>query len=760
MFVCIGYVAFVSAHISSSNKCSHDDVMQNFYDRYPEAREEVQALRSRMVNLARDYLQSVSIHNRTRSINGLTTVQIPVVWHVLYTTQNTNTLVTKAQIDQEMIWLNDWYSAQNVNFGTASNFWINDIAQAEDFAIQFVLATRDPNGDSTGGIEYRETNVATTCGESEIFLFSEGGLDIWDPLEYMNIYTCPITALGYAYLPTTSTHFRDGVVLEPVQLGDSFYSGSTISHEVGHWLGLDHTFANTGCDDDDSISDTPNTDAPAYDYADYGFGCPGQGGTSDIDFMRCGNIIMVQNNMDYNYEPCLSFFSKEQVSVMRNFLTTDTVRGGLSTSNGLNPNCATYDCDGKTCGPDGCGGVCGDCSINVSLRTCDVDQCVPPCPNIDCVNKNCGPDGCGGVCGTCGVGEECNANQQCESPNDTCSEAVDATISTTTQSYFGTNEVTNNIQSCSGNRVGAPLWYTFEAFTSGTLTVSTSGSLIDTTLAIFSGSCGSLSCIDFNDDISQDLDSSLTISFTSGTTYFIAAGGYVDDYNNISKGPVQVNFLSSVNNPGPVTTTPSRSVSASRSDSASRTRTPSSSISLGLSPSNTPSRSTSEVGPNPSASSSASATASRSTIEVPSNEPETPRPSLASNSATRTVPAPNSNSASRSRQVAGTNSASRTRQIPSSNTPSRSVPVEISNSSSRTVIGVVSNSSSRTPSRTPENDDLTSFDTSRSSNDDDDFNFTSRFSSNTSNDDDDDSSSVSILPSILFACLALAVLII
>lgn len=58
-------------------------------------------------------------------------------------------------------------------------------------------------------------------------------------------------------------------------------------------------------------------------------------------------------------------------------------------------------CEGKNCGPNGCGGYCGYCSSD-SVGTpqtcsaagiCENAPCVP-----NCVGKNCGPDGCGGSC--------------------------------------------------------------------------------------------------------------------------------------------------------------------------------------------------------------------------------------------------------------------------------------------------------------------------------------------------------------------------
>lgn len=71
--------------------------------------------------------------------------------------------------------------------------------------------------------------------------------------------------------------------------------------------------------------------------------------------------------------------------------------------------CATQ-CAGKSCGPDGCGGVCGQC---LSTETCSAaGQCVGSC-TPQCGSKVCGPDGCGGVCGQCTSSQTCTAAGQC-----------------------------------------------------------------------------------------------------------------------------------------------------------------------------------------------------------------------------------------------------------------------------------------------------------------------------------------------------------
>lgn len=74
------------------------------------------------------------------------------------------------------------------------------------------------------------------------------------------------------------------------------------------------------------------------------------------------------------------------------------------------PDVCVPDCAGKTCGSDGCGGICGSCSVP---EACDeaTGHCMDDPPN--CSGKECGPDGFGGLCGLCLEGEECDDQGQC-----------------------------------------------------------------------------------------------------------------------------------------------------------------------------------------------------------------------------------------------------------------------------------------------------------------------------------------------------------
>lgn len=57
-------------------------------------------------------------------------------------------------------------------------------------------------------------------------------------------------------------------------------------------------------------------------------------------------------------------------------------------------------CNGKQCGPDGCGGTCGTCG---AATACFQGTCCTP----SCAGRQCGDDGCGGTCGTCNSESSC-----------------------------------------------------------------------------------------------------------------------------------------------------------------------------------------------------------------------------------------------------------------------------------------------------------------------------------------------------------------
>ena len=107
-------------------------------------------------------------------------------------------------------------------------------------------------------------------------------------------------------------------------------------------------------------------------------------------------------NDDPPYDPWVSW-------VLR--FTVGGVHSKLSDSPGEDVfvrcvRCTPGTCDGKECGPDGCGGSCGNCTGPQEACSNRLCVCQPACDY-----KACGDDGCGGSCGSCAGGKVCQLGQ-------------------------------------------------------------------------------------------------------------------------------------------------------------------------------------------------------------------------------------------------------------------------------------------------------------------------------------------------------------
>ncbi len=129
----------------------------------------------------------------------------------------------------------------------------------------------------------------------------------------LNVYAADIGGglLGWAYFPkgyNNGRDFIDGVVLldesMPGGTAGKYALGDTLTHEVGHWLMLEHTFAHGCSASGDYVADTPKEAQPQFD-------CP-----VGADTCAAPGLDPIHNFMDYTQDSCMNMFTKGQAERM------------------------------------------------------------------------------------------------------------------------------------------------------------------------------------------------------------------------------------------------------------------------------------------------------------------------------------------------------------------------------------------------------------------------------------------------------------
>jgi len=235
-------------------------------------------------------------------------ITIPVVFHIVYKTDAEK--LSEERVRSQLDVLNEDFRMLNDNVDETLSIFKD---RAADLEIEFCLAQRDPDGLPTSGIEYISTAVDTFYFDArQAIKFSDlGGTDVWSADEYLNIWVGDLEPglLGYGQFPGMEKS-TDGIAINYVQLGrvgtTAGITGRTATHEVGHWLDLQHIWGDGDCSMDDGIEDTPPAD-------DWHSGCTPSSDSCTDD----NEPDMVQNYMDYSDDTCLTLFTKGQKERVR-----------------------------------------------------------------------------------------------------------------------------------------------------------------------------------------------------------------------------------------------------------------------------------------------------------------------------------------------------------------------------------------------------------------------------------------------------------
>ncbi|MBP0904067.1 zinc metalloprotease [Mariniflexile gromovii] len=263
-------------------------------------------------------------------------ISIPVVVHVVnYAPKPFE--ISDEKIKSQIEVLNKDFRKLNLDI---INTPLEFIGLSADVGIEFYLAKKDPEGNSTTGI-IRTTgevtgwdgktpsNVSTPITDLKLYFSDKGGQDSWPCNKYLNIWIADLSDHngnlglgGYAQFPGDDPRI-DGVVIDPRVFGvlppliANFDKGRTATHEIGHWLNLLHIYGKDGnCEVGDLVEDTPNQKSQYL-------------GDPIHPQNSCGSNDMFMNFMDRVNDKSMCMFTIGQKERMRSLFNKGGARREL-----------------------------------------------------------------------------------------------------------------------------------------------------------------------------------------------------------------------------------------------------------------------------------------------------------------------------------------------------------------------------------------------------------------------------------------------